>query len=111
MLAGTDTPLPGIYPGRSLHDELDYLVAAGFSTYEALATATALPGRFIAQSVPGATRFGTIEVGARADLALVDRNPLDDLSTLRSPRGVMAAGRWFERAELDRMVPGNRGRN
>ena len=77
----------------------------GFSTYDALATATVLPGRFISQSVRGATRFGTIEVGARADLVLVDRNPLDDLSVLRVPRGVMAAGRWFDRAELDRLVP------
>ena len=105
MLAGTDTPLPGIYPGRSLHDELDYLVDAGFTTYEALATATVLPGRFISQRIREATRFGTIEVGARADLVLVDRNPLDDLSVLRGPRGVMAAGRWFDRDELNRLVP------
>jgi len=105
MLAGTDTPLPGIYPGRSLHDELGYLVDAGFTTYEALATATALPGRFIRESVGGAPSFGTIEVGARADLVLVDRNPLDDLSVLRGPRGVMAAGRWFDRDELNRLVP------
>jgi imidazolonepropionase-like amidohydrolase len=104
MLAGTDTPLPGIYPGRSLHDELGYLVEAGLSPFDALATATVLPGRFINQSVRPGTRFGTIEVGARADLALVDRNPLDDLSVLRAPRGVMAAGRWFDRAELDRLV-------
>jgi hypothetical protein len=104
MLAGTDTPLPGIYPGRSLHDELDYLVQAGLATYDALATATVLPGRFINQNVRNSMRFGTIEVGARADLLLVDKNPFDDLSVLRSPRGVMAAGRWFERARLDRLV-------
>jgi imidazolonepropionase-like amidohydrolase len=104
MLAGTDTPLPGIYPGRSLHDELDYLVDAGFSRYEALATATVLPGRFVDENVKRGTRFGTIEVGSRADVLLVDGNPLSDLSVLRAPRAVMVAGRWLERAELDRML-------
>jgi len=104
MLAGTDTPLPGLYPGRSLHDELDLLVDAGFSTYDALAAATVSPGRFISQRVRGSARFGTIEVGVRADLLLVDRNPFDDLSVLRAPSGVMAAGRWFDRAELVRLV-------
>jgi hypothetical protein len=104
MLAGTDTPLPGIYPGRSLHDELGYLIEAGLSPYDALATATILPGRFINQSVRPGTRFGTIEVGARADLVLVDRNPLVDLSVLRAPRGVMAAGRWFDCDELERLA-------
>ena len=90
------------YEPRILSDALK--TVAGFSTYDALAAATISPGRFISQRVRGSARFGTIEVGVRADLLLVDRNPFDDLSVLRAPSGVMAAGRWFDRAELVRLV-------
>ena len=104
MLAGTDTPLPGIYPGKSLLDELDLLVGAGLSRFEALTTATRNAGEFIGTQVRKNILVGTVSRGARADLVLVAGNPLDDLATLRKPLGVMAAGRWYSASELNRLL-------
>jgi imidazolonepropionase-like amidohydrolase len=48
--------------------------------------------------------FGTIEVGKRADLILVNDNPLADVGNIRDLRGVMAAGRWYSKESQDRMI-------
>lgn len=104
LVAGTDAPsIPGLVSGVSLHDDLQALAGAGLTPYQVLATATRTPGRMIAQNVPGTTPFGTIAVGNRADLVLVNHNPLAELGTLRQPAGVMANGRWYDRKELDRL--------
>ncbi len=101
LIAGTDTPsLPGLVPGFSLHQDLNALEAAGLSRFEVLSTATRLPGQLIAIAKPGAQHFGTIAVGSRADLILSAANPLEDLSTLEHPLGVMARGRWYSSEEL-----------
>jgi imidazolonepropionase-like amidohydrolase len=52
----------------------------------------------------GEDYFGTIEVGKRADLLLVNRNPLEDIGSIRDLRGVMAAGRWYSREVLDQLI-------
>jgi imidazolonepropionase-like amidohydrolase len=62
MMAGTDTPVPSVVPGFSLHDELRELVAAGLTPYEALRTATANPAEFLRTD-----KFGTVSVGKVAD--------------------------------------------
>lgn len=104
LVAGTDAPtIPGLYPGVSLHDDLDALVQAGLSPYQALAAATRTPGELIRRSHPETEPFGTVTVGARADLVLSQGDPLKGLSTLREPLGVMAAGRWRDRAELQQL--------
>lgn len=104
LVAGTDAPsIPGLVSGVSLHDDLEALVGAGLTPYQVLATATRTPGRMIAQNVPGTVPFGTIAVGNRADLVLVNKNPLAELGTLRKPVGVMANGRWYDARELDRL--------
>ena len=105
LLAGTDAPtIPGIYPGFSLHDDLDSLVAAGLTRFEALSTATRTAGEYIRASIKGAEPFGEVKEGYRADMILSDRNPLDDLRTLRQPRGVMAGGRYYPAGELGSML-------
>jgi imidazolonepropionase-like amidohydrolase len=110
LLTGTDTPLPVMAPGFSLHDELAELEGAGLTPYEVLAAATRNAGRFVRENVDRSAVFGTVVVGARADLVLADSNPLDDLDVLRHPKGVMARGRWFDRSGLDAMMrrPGTR---
>jgi hypothetical protein len=101
LITGTDAPsIPGLVPGYSLHDDMDTLEAAGLSRYQVLAAATRTPGELIRRSIPGAEPFGTVAVGDRADLMLSATNPLDDLSTLRKPLGVMAAGQWYDAAGL-----------
>lgn len=104
LLAGTDTPAGGMVPGYSLHEDLKQLVNAGLTPYEALAAATRTPGEFIRSYVPDAERLGTIEEGERADLVLLDKNPLDDVENVRNPEGVMAAGDWYSRAALQDLI-------
>jgi hypothetical protein len=107
LITGTDAPtIPGLVPGFSLHDDLRALEAAGLSRYQVLSAATRIPGEFVYRYVPGADRFGTVTVGSRADLVLSGHDPLDDLSTLRMPLGVMAAGAWHPAAELQAMLAG-----
>ena len=59
---------------------------------------------FVRRFVHEDASFGTVTLGARADLLLLDQNPLLDLSGLRQPRGVMLRGEWFDRAALDTML-------
>ncbi len=103
MLAGTDTPVPSVVPGFSLHDELQELVAAGLTPYEALRTATANPAEFL-----GSREFGTVAVGKRADLILVDGDPLKNVGNAARRSGVMVHGRWFTAKELNHMLDGLR---
>ena len=102
MLAGTDGPvIPGMVPGISLLRELEILQSLGMTPYEALQTATANPGRFIAQYLPSAVPFGTVAVGSRADLLIVATNPIANLDALRTITTVVRLGRVYSAAELD----------
>ena len=101
FLAGTDTAA-GVYvmPGFSLHDELANFVEAGFSPMESLQTATSNPARFLGME----NTLGSIEPGKIADLVLLSANPLEDIHNTQKIRAVVANGRLFERADLDRML-------
>ncbi|UCC75043.1 MAG: amidohydrolase family protein [Gemmatimonadota bacterium] len=105
LVLGTDsgTGQMGIVPGFSIHDELRVLVENGFSPYEAIATATLNASRVVEDMI-GEDDFGTIEVGKRADLILLNGDPLADLSNIRDLRGVMAAGRWYGAETLQQML-------
>jgi len=105
LVLGTDAGPGGlgIVPGFSLLDELELMVDSNLSPYEAIAAATRRASE-TAAAMTGADQFGTVEVGKRADLILLPANPLDDLAHLRQRLGVMAAGRWYERSELERMI-------
>jgi hypothetical protein len=87
-------------PGPTLHAELELLVAAGLSPYEALRTATTAPARFLGRD----SEFGTIAPGMRADLLLLGGDPLADLGALHELRGVVLRGRWLSRESLDEML-------
>jgi imidazolonepropionase-like amidohydrolase len=100
LLAGTDTPIPSIVPGFSLHDELYELTASGLTPYQALRTATANPAEFLGVK----DTAGTIAVGKRADLLLVEGNPLEDIRRTTKINGVMVRGQWLSRADLDAML-------
>ena len=101
FLAGTDTP-PGVYifPGFSLHEELQRFVAAGFTPMEALQTATINPAKFFGKE----NEIGTVEKRKMADLVLLDANPIDDIRNTQKISGVVANGRYFSRADLDKML-------
>ena len=100
LLLGTDTPNPFVVQGFSIHRELASLVEAGLSPYAALRTGTSEAARFLGESAI----WGTIEVGKRADLLLVDANPLDDVGAVRSPRSVFVNSFEFSRSDLDALL-------
>ena len=86
--------------GYTLHRELQSLVAAGLTPYQALTAATRNPAEYL-----GALKeWGTIEKGKRADLVLLSANPLQDIHNTTRIEGVSIGGRWIERAALDQMV-------
>jgi imidazolonepropionase-like amidohydrolase len=100
ILAGTDTPGLFAVPGKSLHEELGLLVAAGLTPRQALHTATTGPADFLESR----DSLGTIRVGAYADLVVLDADPLANIANTQRIRSVFARGRYFDRATLDRMI-------
>ncbi len=100
LLVGTDFGMPYLYAGEAVHEELGTFVEAGFEPHEALAAATAKPAQFLDQS----GKFGTIEVGARADLVLLGADPFESLDALRKISGVSVRGHWLDRAALDQVI-------
>jgi cytosine/adenosine deaminase-related metal-dependent hydrolase len=100
IMVGTDAMNPGVVPGFSVHEELQHLVEVGFTPYEALRAGTLYPADFLR----GSTEFGTVTTGKRADLILVDGNPLQDVGRAAHPAGVMVRGRWLPAAQLARML-------
>lgn len=103
VVLGTDVSVEGIVPGYSAHHELELLVKAGFTPFEALSagtrTAAEVAGRMGVES-----NWGTLEPGNRGDLILLSANPLEDITNSRTIEGVMVRGQWFSQAELDGMV-------
>jgi len=101
FLAGTDTPAGvHIFPGFSLHEELQRFVAAGFTPLDALQTATINPARFLGIE----DQAGTVEKGKLGDLLLLSANPLEDIANTQKIAGVVVNGRYYSRAELDKML-------
>ncbi|MBU3917136.1 amidohydrolase family protein [bacterium] len=105
MILGTDagTGGIGIVPGFSLHDELRIVTDHGFTPYEAIAAATKNAAR-VAKAMGKLDDWGTIEIGKRADFILVNNNPLEDVAHIKDNLGVMAAGIWYSRETLDKMI-------
>lgn len=100
ILAGSDGPGGLMGYGWGLHRELEMLVAAGLTPHQALATATRASARWL-----GAEReWGAIAPGMRADLVLLNANPLEDIRHTAAIRGVSIGGRWIESATLARMI-------
>ena len=96
ILAGSDVGNEYLFPGFSLHDELELLVGAGLTPMEAIQAATRNPAAFLRtlESV------GTVEEGKMADLALLDANPLENIQNTRRIRAVMTNGRLFSHAQI-----------
>ena len=101
FLAGSDAAVVFMYPGFSLHGELDSLVHhVGLTTAEALRAATINPARFFGLE----RELGAIRPGYRADLVLLESNPLNDIRATGRIAGVMHDGRWLDRHDLDALL-------
>lgn len=93
---GSDAPQFFNVPGFSIHHEMEMMAAAGLTPYEVLATGTREPARYF--GTPDA--FGTVEPGRRADLILLEANPLDDVANVQRRIGVMVRGQWLPEADI-----------
>lgn len=99
LLIGTEPPNPFVVPGFSVLEELENFVAAGFTPMPAMAAATRYPALFFNEQ----DQWGTLEEGRRADLILLNADPLENISNRRHRPGVMVRGRWFPETQLKSM--------
>jgi imidazolonepropionase-like amidohydrolase len=97
ILLGSDAPQVFNVPGFALQHEIEMYVSAGLTPYEALITGTVNPARYFGLE----NQQGMIKEGYRADLLLVEGNPLEDIANLGNRAGVMIRGEWLSREELD----------
>ena len=91
LAAGSGAMRPGCIPGVALHRELQLLQDIGLTPFEVLVAATRTPAEFLGTDAVS----GTVDVHKRADLILLEGNPLEDLSNLGRLAGVVVAGRWL----------------
>ena len=99
LLLGTDAGSPLTPQGFTIVDELEYFVGAGLTPYEAIATGTTAVARYL-----GRDDFGTIAPGQKADLVLLEADPLADVSAFRRISTVFSNGFVYERGDLDRLL-------
>jgi imidazolonepropionase-like amidohydrolase len=100
LLAGTDNFDAFVIPGFSLHQELELLVRSRLSPLDALRAATVYAARFLGRH----NDTGTVAVGKRADLVVLDANPLEDIRNTRRISGVVLGGKYLSRSELDKVT-------
>jgi imidazolonepropionase-like amidohydrolase len=90
LLVGTDAGIDIVAPGTSIHDELREFVAAGLTPFDALRGATISAAEFL-----GRSELGRVVIGARADLLLLEGNPLSNIENANRIAGVVLGGAWL----------------
>ena len=100
VMLGTDAGDSFVFPGASVHDELQELVKGGLSPAEALRSATLSGATFLGR----VAEFGTVQTGRAADLVLLEANPLENIANTKRIRAVIRGGRVFARSSLDSML-------
>lgn len=97
ILLGSDAPQQFNTPGFSIYPEMKRMADAGMTTFDVIESGTASVGQFYKDK----DAFGTVAAGQRADLVLVDANPLQNLANIEKRSGVMIRGRWLPQSEID----------
>jgi len=100
FLLGSDAPQWWNVPGFSVQRELDAMVAAGFTPYQAYE----MGSRNVAEHFGHGDEFGSVTVGKRADLVLLEANPLESVANWSRRAGVLLRGKWYDRAEIQRRL-------
>jgi imidazolonepropionase-like amidohydrolase len=100
ILMGTDAPQLFSVPGFSLHRELAVMAEAGLTPYQILRTGTVN----VAEHLGIADEAGTVAVGKRADLVLLEANPLENIANAQRIAGVVSNGRWLPQSEIQQRL-------
>jgi predicted amidohydrolase YtcJ len=100
IMTGTDTGTPEVFPGFAVHDELQLLVQAGLTPMQALQASTLEPAKFLGLEAIA----GTIERGKRADLVVLDADPLADITNTQRIHSIVARGRYLDPATRQKML-------
>lgn len=100
ILLGTDSPQVFSVPGFSVHREMKVMVDTGFTPFEVLQSGT----RKVAEYFGTLRETGTVEQGKRADLILLEANPLSDVANVDRRAGVVVNGRWMPEDEIRRRL-------
>lgn len=98
ITAGTDSNGPGVVAGFSLHDEFESLSRCGLTESQVLYAATVAPSEWMQSNA------GKIEIGRRADLVLLNKNPLDAIKNTRAINAVITNGKYLNRMTLDKIL-------
>ncbi|MCH7512897.1 MAG: amidohydrolase family protein, partial [Bacteroidetes bacterium] len=100
LLLGSDAPQIFNVPGFSIQHELQYMIKAGLTPYEALKMGTVNPAVFFNKE----GEFGMIKTGASADFLLLEANPLEDIENVQARSGVMVRGIWLPEEEIQKKL-------
>ncbi len=96
LMLGTDSPRVFNVPGFSIHHEMQVWIEEGMTPFQVLAAGS----RNVAEYLNATDEFGTVAVGQRADLILVEGNPLDDVANVARRVGVMVNGEWMSERDI-----------
>lgn len=98
--AGTDIPVPPSIPGHSLHMELEALVSAGLSPLEAIGAATVTPAMFFSLE----DEMGSVDIGKKADMLILSKNPLEDIHNTQSIDGIVIQGLHLTPSDIEELA-------
>lgn len=96
MIMSSDSPQVFNVPGFSIHREIESMSKAGMSNHEILKTGTVNPAKYMEQE----GQWGVLKPGAAAEFVMVQKNPLEDLTTMQKPQAIMIQGKFIQRDEL-----------
>ncbi len=99
IMTGTDVSDSYIFAGFSMHDELEDLTKSGLSNIKALQSATIVPAKYAGMD----KEYGTIEIGKIADLVILDKNPLDDITNSKTIYGVIMNGIYYDSSKIEEL--------
>lgn len=102
ITAGTDVTVTG-FPGLWLHKDIEYMKKGGFANYDALKTATKNPGEFVGKYLDESIKLGMIKENYRADLLILDDNPINDLKNLMEIETVILNGKLITKENLKKL--------
>jgi imidazolonepropionase-like amidohydrolase len=102
LMMGTDSPQLFMVPGFAMHREIGIIQEAGLTPQKIYESGARNVAAYVRDVLKQDGAFGTVIAGNRADLVLLDANPLHDVGNLKRRAGVMVKGRWVSSAEIDR---------